>query len=203
MSTGSLRQGKIVMRKAVEIFNSLKPYVKQAKVVGSLRREETYVRDIEILVVSQTVDDLLGEPIDFKTNEWEKHMVDSMQLKPAGLSGDRQKKFMVDVGGGMVYLDLFVTTPCRWGIQTVIRTGCSDFSRTLVTPVMKGGLLPDHLRVKDGYVWECERNGYGTVIKQGDVPNSPSEEEFIELTCGDWIDPRHRNKETIKRLLAK
>jgi DNA polymerase/3'-5' exonuclease PolX len=79
-------------------------------------------------------------------------------------------------------VDLFVTTPPQWGLIATIRTGPSAFSQRLVTPRRRGGLLPSHLRVKDGWLWQ-----------DGQQVPTPEEADFFAALGIDWIDPWERH----------
>ena len=81
-----------------------------------------------------------------------------------------------------VPLDLFsVLPPAQWGVIMVIRTGPAQFSHRIVTPKRYGGLLPSHLRVKDGAVWHGEEM----------VP-TPEEADFLRLLGLEWVEPWER-----------
>jgi len=78
-------------------------------------------------------------------------------------------------------LDLFIVDHLAWPVQLAIRTGPRNFSRKIVTPRNKGGLLPSDMRIHNGQIWKSN------------LPvKLESEREFLEL-CGGWIDPEMRN----------
>lgn len=201
MSQGNRKQGRLVMPVADKLAISLKPYASQIMVVGSLRRLEPYVGDIEILAISDTEFDLIGQPMSYRVDEWVKAGFDSGLLTPGGCNGPKHKKFQVQAAGSLIYFDLYLTEPETYGIIAAIRTGCEEFSRAIVTCRSKGGLLPDVNCVKDGRLWQCDRDAHGNVLKKSDTPIDIDERGFIERVCGKWIEPQHRTKRGVAALL--
>jgi DNA polymerase/3'-5' exonuclease PolX len=90
-----------------------------------------------------------------------------------------------------IQVDLFlVTPPAQWGVQSVIRTGPSDFSHWMVTRKSRGGALPDEYIVADGAVGQRVRGDKGDG-RQGVIP-MPEEVDFFRLCGLDWIMPKER-----------
>jgi DNA polymerase/3'-5' exonuclease PolX len=97
-------------------------------------------------------------------------------------SGDRYKQFIyLEKRESVCKVDLFITRPEQWGVVMTLRTGPANFSRDLVTTKQKGGLLPSHLKVKDGRVWAGSK-----------ALDTSSEEKFFDLLGLKWIEPRNR-----------
>ena len=92
-----------------------------------------------------------------------------------------------------IQVDLFlVTPPAQWGVQSVIRTGPSDFSHWMVTRKSKGGALPDEYIVADGAVGKRARPlGFAYDIRAGVIP-MPEEIDFFNLCGLEWIEPSQR-----------
>ena len=65
--------------------------------------------------------------------------------------------------------------------KRLVRGDKNGANQRLVTARSKGGLLPSHLRVAGGRVWDGDEP-----VKLG------SEQEFLEL-CGGWVEPEDRN----------
>jgi DNA polymerase/3'-5' exonuclease PolX len=87
-----------------------------------------------------------------------------------------------------VAVDLFITTAECWGVIFTIRTGPSAFSHRLVTSrsqrMQDGryGLLPNHLRVREGRL----------VGTDGQPLDTPTEESVFQAIGLPWIAPEAR-----------
>jgi DNA polymerase/3'-5' exonuclease PolX len=104
-------------------------------------------------------------------------------------SGDKYKKIWLKKEN--IQIDLFlVTPPAEWGVQSVIRTGPSDFSHWMVTRKSRGGALPDNYIVADGAVGIRTRSDKGDG-RQG-IISTPEEIDFFSLCGMDWIEPSQR-----------
>jgi DNA polymerase/3'-5' exonuclease PolX len=135
-------------------------------VAGSIRRRKPVPSDIEILVIPKQVRqfDLFGEPTNQTVNLLEERvawLMECGELAPRLDVNGRPRlgpKYKALVFRGM-NVDLFLVTPETWGVQLVLRTGPADFSHRLVMhrseslPNGRPGLLPAHLRVRDGRLW--------------------------------------------------
>lgn len=69
------------------------------------------------------------------------------------------------------------------------RAGNADFSRLLVTPRNKGGLMPSNLQQKDGYLWVANNR----VICR-------TEQDFFNALGIPFVEPRERNEQTADRI---
>ena len=97
------------------------------------------------------------------------------------IGGHKYKKIALTEGP---QLDLFIVTPpAQWGVLFLIRTGPAEYSHALVTPKWHGGLLPSHLQVKDGAVWN--RN-------TGEILETPEEENVYNLLDIPYVAPELR-----------
>ena len=143
------------------------------EIAGSVRRRTPAVGDIEIICIPKYEEDLLGDP----TVSLIDPIVAGMQkLK----DGPRYKQLLLEDD---VHLDLWITTPIKWGMAFTVRTGPARFSKALVTPRHHGGLLPSHLLVRDSQLWR-----WGDGIAE----STPEERDVLEKICGGWIDPDRR-----------
>lgn len=176
---------KIQLDKAQNLAQRIKaelaPACSSIKIAGSIRRKKPIVGDIELVCIPMFSADLFGETTP-KIALLENHL-DSLVRVNRLIRGDKNganyKNFFIPAIEGLK-LDLFITNPECWPVIFAIRTGSADFSQRLVTPRSKGGLLPSHLRVGGGRVWD------------GDEPvKLESEQEFFEL-CGGWVEPEER-----------
>lgn len=142
---------------AEEIRSWLAPGCVQIAIAGSIRRQRAAVKDIEIVAVPLVVVDydLFDEP------RYERSLLDGVlaELTPRRLrwaepkrNGAKYKCLVVPSHD--VTVDLFIAEEDNYGNILALRTGDAVFSRLLVTPRAHGGLLPDDLRHRQGYLWK-------------------------------------------------
>jgi DNA polymerase/3'-5' exonuclease PolX len=172
----------IALALAETVVIDLAPACDRIGIAGSIRRKKSEIGDIEIVCIPaiETGADLFGQPTTVRSAP------DSRLEEIAASRGWRRIK------GGDLYrqydigpcvLDLFVTTPEKWGVIFTIRTGSADFSRWLVTPRREGGALPGYLKVKDGRLWA------------GGMPlATPDETDVFTRLELAWIPPEERNR---------
>lgn len=180
MSSGK----KIPYQKALSLaeclVDLLKPACERIEIAGSLRRKRPEIGDIEIVCISRKTEirDLFGNVTygPDAIHDWA-----SMKARLEGWeilkSGERYKQFDI----GPMKLDLFITTPERWGITFALRTGDARFSKKLVTPRAQGGFLPGWMKVKDGRLFHWE-----TMLE------TPEERDFFKKIGLRWIAPENR-----------
>lgn len=146
---------------AGQLVRELSPACQRILVAGSLRRGRPQVGDIEIVAISD------GDTLLDATDAWLASREVSKRLKSNNTPIAWGARFRAMVWRG-VSVDLFITTPEQWGLISVIRTGPGTpdvgfeqwrggANQMLVTPRAKGGLLPDEMRVADGWLWRGER----------------------------------------------
>lgn len=171
----------------------------QVEIAGSLRRLLPDVGDIEIVAVPRVESvpslDMFGEVT--QVGEVDFLGVHLAALLDSGLIQKRPrsdgKTFWGPKAKYLTFdgtpIDLFTPSAERWGLILAIRTGPWQFSNALVTPRSqktregRRGLLPDHLRVQDG--WLTER-------MSGRRIETPEERDVFELLKLRWIEPEHR-----------
>ena len=113
---------EIAQAMALSVLDDLLPAVDRIAIAGSIRRMKPQVGDIEILCIPKykEVKDLFG------TINLESKLPDLLEYLTAIRSWKR-------IQGGVLYcqyhllgeinLDLFITTPEKWGLSLVLRTG--------------------------------------------------------------------------------
>lgn len=175
---------------------------------GSVRRRVPEVSDVEHVVIpafaTKPADALFGEPV--RVNrflERADELVASGELtKHLYANGFRwgEKYRGFDYRGHTH--EVFCATPDNFGPTLAIRTGPADFSKRLVT-----GLLRNGLRNKDGQVWrcipcagcgpysaiqeKCPECG-GTCLIPTEVIPCPSEAEYFKLCGVPFMPPERR-----------
>ena len=163
---------------AESILETLRPGCERIEIAGSVRRKKPECGDIEIVAIPKFVEekDLFGNPLQsisvlnlrLDTQDW--HSIKN---------GQWYKQF--DIGPCM--LDLFLTTPEKWGSVFTIRTGSADFSHRLVTKKRLGGLCPAYMSFNDGRLWS-----------NGQVLSTPEEADIFQALGIAWIPPEGRIK---------
>jgi DNA polymerase/3'-5' exonuclease PolX len=193
-----------------EAFRALFPpatYVRW-EIAGSLRRRKSEVGDVEHVVIPAFGDVERGDGL-FSTRERTNLLwfhLDSLMRGTAGLekhwygNGNRwgEKYRGVDYRGANH--EIFIATVDNWGATLAIRTGPVEFSKRLVT-----GLLRNHRRNKDGQVWRCRDcptvcpvgtekcpDCDGTGLIPVEAISVPTEELYFELSGIGFVPPERR-----------
>ena len=157
-------------------------FCERAEVVGSIRRRKPVVHDIEFIVIAKTapITGLFGEMghTSLLQAAWP-DLVRAWGAKTVK-DGEKYKKVLLTEG---LHLEINISTPERWGVEMVIKTGPADFSHKCVTPRVQGGHLPSWARIADG--WRVY-NGNGQPIAM------PTETQFLDFLGLGWIEPEER-----------
>lgn len=162
-----------------------------AEIAGSIRRQKAEVKDIEIVALEKSFDVLGYDIFGYRTPETDthySHLKDTLQTlignkfdydHTVKRNGDKYKRFIYR---GMA-VDLFIAETKNFGNTMAIRTGNAEFSRLLVTPRNKGGLMPSYLHHKDGYLWSG-----------GNRITCISEPDFFDTLEIPFVEPQERNE---------
>lgn len=150
-----------VLPVAQEIAGALELGCVRVEIAGSLRRQKPDIGDIEIVALPVYDLDLFGETL---TTSAELSGALRVMLacgilawdEVVSRNGDRYKRFVVPKLGGMA-LDLFLAQQDNFGNVLAIRTGSADFSARLMTQRSQGGLMPQGMRQRDGFLWQDDR----------------------------------------------
>jgi len=166
----------------------LTPVCEQVSIAGSLRRKKPQVGDMEIVArpILREVKDMFNVVVDYIPKGLDEvlcALVRANVLLPGDKNGPRYKQFEVQIPHrGRIKLDLFlVLPPAQWGVIVMQRTGAAEFSKCLVTQRNKGGLLPPHLHVEDGAIWEGDK-----------MIETPAEEDVFKICGLKWMEPEFR-----------
>ena len=174
----------IALPLAEDIKAQLAPGCERIEIAGSLRRERPVIGDIEIVCIPRYQVDMFGAVAYGQPSYLDailSGLVAEGRLLPGKKNGKKFKQFIIPHAvSGSITLDLFITTPDRWGVIFVIRTGPVSFSKRLVTKQVNGGLLPDDCFVNDGRVWQ-----------NGGALDTPEEVDVLAL-AGGWVEPQRR-----------
>jgi len=177
----SIEYATAIADRVVEI---LRPSSKQIAVVGSVRRGEHRVSDIEILLepIFAEQRDLFGS-FAYRDNLAE-DVIRSRILSRSGNEiiawGPKLKRIML--ANGVALEICMVLDPFQWGVAKVIKTGPAQFSRWVVTQSSNGGALPNGMYVEDLLLH----------ISSGAVVPTPTEKEFFRAIGLAYTEPGAR-----------
>jgi len=169
---------------ADDLVAKLSPVCQRIEIAGSLRRKKPTVGDIELVLIPALYIDLFDDGT-VNEPEYAIQFVSDL-LAEAGATfvkdGDKYKQVVI---GGKYTVDLFITTPEKWGCIFTIRTGSAEFTKRLVTMKFYGGLCPENLYFHDGRIWESGKDkAYDT----------PEEADVFKVLGLDYIEPEMRTK---------
>jgi DNA polymerase/3'-5' exonuclease PolX len=186
MSKPELRLAyEVGMKYAARLIDVIQPACSRVRIAGSLRRHKRDIGDIEVCCIPAAHSDMFDAPV-YDAFEVKK------LLRQAGYRFEVAGELYIKAFAGGVQHDIFLTTPEKWGVIFMQRTGCAEFSTKMVTQRNKGGVLPSHLRVKDGRVWSGEQ-----------ALDTPEEVDYFGLTWLKWIEPEDRTSEEAQRLTIR
>lgn len=179
---------------ALKIRDILTPFCEKCVIAGSIRRHRAYVGDIELLYIPKLVPEprellpcLVDAPAKLynATDEAIDQMVSTRILsKRKNIKGSfiwgEQNKLAVHVASG-IPVDLFSTTPEKWFMALVIRTGGKQTNVALAVAARARGM---------------KLNPYGegyTVLHSGRVIPCHSEFEVFNFVGLPFNKPEHRS----------
>jgi len=134
---------------AESVVAKLAPYCLQCQIVGSVRRQQKEVTDIDILVSPQRdqVKDLFGKVTESVVVPEFIQLVNSWER----LKGNPTGKYCQRIIDGHK-VEIYIATEETWAALQIIRTGSSDFTHMLMTRAMKLGF-----KQQDGILWRDEK----------------------------------------------
>jgi hypothetical protein len=181
----------------------LRPACERIEAAGSVRREKPDVGDIEVVCLPVSGTNLLGEPAG---NRLDAEIAVAMGHEPRlGWDGEKKRrgaKYKRLRWAGEIGIDLFTADERNYGNILAIRTGNADFSHYLVTQRWRGGLMPDDLIQRGGYLWRvldmANPAEDDTNLARIDCPTE--EAYFAALGVHSIPSPRERDVSCIARL---
>jgi len=201
----------VAFKVAEALVDHLRPACKRIEIAGSIRREKSDVKDIEILAIPDLSIIVPRAPLEFgkPIPPVHKTMLDKLvhDMEEAGdvrveVQGDRYKRMYLNYAG--IKCDLFLNIPpSQWGVQMVIRTGPSEFSHWCVTNRKRyRGALPDGYFVKHLVVWDANEldkfrmpsdpDKAIALLTETNHLSMPEEIDFLNFLKLGWIEPRDR-----------
>ena len=132
-----LEEAKNIAYRYIDI---LKPYCQRIKIAGSIRRQKSEVKDIELVCILQ---DLIGFSAEV-----------NKLLKVKGEPTGKYTQRLLPEG---IKLDLFMANERNWGLIFAIRTGSAEFSHKILACgwVKKGYKSVNGMLTKNGQEVEC------------------------------------------------
>lgn len=115
--------------------------------------------------------------------------------------GERLITFDVETGELVIPVQIHIAriVPDLWnglcsnyGWKLMLATGDAVWNRYMVTARTNGGLKPERLTLRDGFVWQ-----------DGHRQDTPLEERIFELWGIPYVPPPERNGERAKQLLER
>ena len=166
----------LALRIAQSLVRRFEPYCERIEIAGSIRRLKPEVKDIELVLIPrwekrETVGTLFPETLEcnllheafergvynqegtFRLLRWIKPgigHVEDWRIYPDG----RYWRGFTEFDAG-VKVDVFLTTPERWGTTLAIRTGAGEFSKALAGHALK----VRHPSARTSYARAGERRG--------------------------------------------
>lgn len=174
----SYDQAKVIADRIVE---EITPYCVRVEIAGSIRRQKETIGDVEIVAIPNYVvsRNLFGE-VSQRVSLLD-IAIESREVLPYPMV--RGGEFMKCFTMRDCQLDLFLTTPEKWGVIFMIRTGSAEFTHWIMTPKRYGGGMPAYLKISGGRVWQGDK-----------VLETPEEADVFEALGMDWIEPKDRNR---------
>ncbi len=146
-------------RLAGEVVERIRPFCERILVAGSIRRKRPFPRDIDLVVIPGADPWSLEEEL--------------RSLGPRVLWGPKLKRLTYKG----VQVDIYSTTPRKWGILSLVRTGSERHNIKLATRAKQMGLK---FSAADG------------ILAGGLVAASETEEEIFEMLGLPWVPPEER-----------
>ncbi|GEM_PF-3121737 len=189
--------------------------VSRIKEAGSIRRKRPQCGDVELVAIPRVVDgrNLLLARLDelLAAGRIHKALKGAKQLPRWG---QRYRAFTIDEAHldrylaiefgdaarteelarrrarlARVHVELFLADERNWGVQLAIRTGSADFSRRLVTAVLRRG----EARVGEGCLREPFPDGLTKKqIRAVAIIDCPDEQTLFRYAGMDLVEPRFR-----------
>ena len=186
---------------ADRVMELLSPHCDIIHIAGSIRRECTYVKDIEIVCIPKKVfeaTDLFGGG-ELKIS---KGFIDTVeQMKESIVKGKFGGRYMQVILRGGIKMDLFTPEKEDYYRQLAIRTGSADYSFKVIangwTNLGWCGTSIGLRRKSDCFAIRDKEGkkivGWKCINNNGEHPPPwTSEESLFEWLGVRWVDPKYR-----------
>ncbi|MGD1045371.1 MAG: hypothetical protein ABR936_08610 [Bacteroidota bacterium] len=166
------------------IINDIKNDCEQVEIVGSLRRFEPVVSDIDIICIPKFIQEedetLFGEPV--QTNLLDRRLSQFCFKGTLSLesNGPKKKRFIKSVDGENIPIDIFIATKETWWTLLLIWTGSKNHNIMLARRAIE---LHMHLKA----------DGTGLLSPGGSIIPIESEEHIFRLLNLPYRIPEDRD----------
>jgi DNA polymerase (family 10) len=148
---------------AEAIVKKLSPFCQRIEVAGSIRRQRSFPRDIDIVLIPSDSWNLEAEVLNL-----------ARPFKPK-LNGEKLKRFSLNG----VQVDLYYATEETWATLLLIRTGSAAHNIKLAALAKKRG-------------WHLCADGQGLFDESGKRIAGESEESIFKALGLDYVPPEKR-----------
>lgn len=199
-----------------ELQRILYPHCQRCAVAGSIRRRVQVVGDIEFVVIPKfappatALPGMENPPVDWldeflKIVAADDHRDLKKPVKAKGAArapawGAKYKKLVFQHVNRWLPVDLWITSPERFGSTFALRTGDSDFSRLLVTQRSQGGAMPAGYRQANGRLERCVSDPDRPWVDYIPV-ETPDEDAFFKSLGLPTLNPTLRTEANLRTLL--
>ncbi len=168
----------IALTLAQTVVIDLAPTCERIEIAGSIRRKKPEIGDLEVVCIpaAAEIPSLFGPE---KISALDEHLNFIIRRRGWRIIKNGQWYKQFDIGP--CNLDLFITTPEKFGCVFTIRTGSPEFSHRLVTKKRLGGLCPAYMSFNAGRLWN---NGVAIA--------TPEERDVFVALGLKWIPPEER-----------
>jgi len=173
---------------AEAIKNKLAPYCQMIAIAGSIRREKSFVGDIEIVAIPKTElvqSELFGGNVPKRSKAFSDTVLSFGWHDKGDPAMGKMVKMNLHEG---ISLDLFICQPENWGYIFMLRTGSDWFNKEVLIK-----------RLHDRY-YDLED---GWVKLKGNTVHTPLENDMFQLMRLPNIPPHYREEEAYYKYLER
>lgn len=184
---------------AIEVGNAIAPYCEKINIAGSIRRQRSEVKDIELICIPKKTEmlDLFGDVVGKVIDE---RFTSSVKMLGKIIKGQPTGKMMQIELPEKIMLDLFIPYDFDYYRQYAIRTGSSQYSHyNIANGWLKIGWCGSDmgLRKQSDCVEHKDKAGKTHWICKNPNAEKPpvwqSEKEFFEWIKVPFLDPKYRS----------
>ena len=143
---------------------------------GSIRREKTEVKDIELICIPRTFSNGLFS--EYQERDRDPLFVEWFKAKDMKVGSPETHKWMQFIFQDEIKVDVFTADKDNWGYIQVLRTGSERYNQYVILP----GLVRNGYKCRDGYIWA-----------NGDIKVPvPDEQTLFSMAGREYVEPYDR-----------
>lgn len=179
---------------ADSIHATVKPHVKRVEIAGSIRREKSSVKDVELVILEPDYEQMYAALA--QHGRFIKPGVPDIIDWPPKANA----KYVRMLLNGDIKLDIFVANEDNWGSLLCMRTGSAADEKGNVFNGFITGMFSTWKKISGGgKMVKCQ-----PTMPDGLMLACPEEKDFFELCNVEWVEPSLRiNRKAIKKLGKK